>query len=68
MDWRFTLIGVSMIAVGAALSLTFTNLSNIGPLETFSQWRMASQLGGILAALGVLVLIVSFGLRRKKRL
>lgn len=68
MDLRFTIIGAIMIVIGAVLNLTFINLSNMSPLESFSQWRMAAQLGGVLAALGVLVFIVSFGLQRKKRL
>ena len=67
MDWRFTLIGAIMIGIGTAISLINLAAANTGPIEEFVQGRMYAQAGGILAGIGVLVLLVSFGLQRRRR-
>lgn len=66
MDLRFTLIGSILIGIGIVISLTYINISNTGPIEGFLQARMVAQLGGIISGLGVLILLVSFGLYRRR--
>jgi 3-dehydroquinate dehydratase len=67
MDWRFTLIGIAMIAIGVALSLIFINIANMAEVEEYAQNRMVAQGGGIIAGLGVMILLISFFLQRGRR-
>lgn len=67
MDWRFTIIGAVMIGIGVTISLVFMNIANIVEVKEFVQNRMVAQIGGIVAGLGVLLLLISFGLQRRRR-
>lgn len=67
MDWRFTFIGIAMIAIGIALSLIFINIANMAEVEEYAQNRMVAQGGGIIAGLGVMILLISFFLQRGRR-
>ncbi len=67
MDYRFTIIGALTIGVGLTISILFWNLATTGDIEDFLPNRMIVQLGGIIAGLGLLLLIVSFGLYKKRR-
>ncbi|GIU71566.1 MAG: hypothetical protein KatS3mg003_1045 [Candidatus Nitrosocaldaceae archaeon] len=67
MDWRFTFIGIAMIAIGVALSLIFINIANMAEVEEYAQNRMVAQGGGIIAGLGVMILLISLFLHRGRR-
>ncbi len=67
MDWRFTTIGAVMIGIGITISLIFLNIASDVEVQEFAQNRMIAQIGGIVAGLGVLLLLVSFGLQRRRR-
>ncbi len=67
MDWRFTIIGAVMIGIGITISLIFLNIASDVEVQEFAQNRMIAQIGGIVAGLGVLLLLVSFGLQRRRR-
>lgn len=67
MDWRFLVAGIAMIITGSVISIVYGSILLTGPLEEFNPSRGIAQIGGIIAAMGVLLSLVSFGLRRKKR-
>lgn len=56
-----------MIAIGIVISIAFLNIASNVEVEEFAQNRMIAQIGGIVAGLGVLLLIVSFGIHRRRR-
>ncbi len=56
-----------MIAIGISISLIFMSISNTAAIEEFVQLRMVAQAGGVIAGVGVLILIVSFGLYRRRK-
>jgi heme/copper-type cytochrome/quinol oxidase subunit 1 len=43
------------------------NIASDVEVQEFAQNRMIAQIGGIVAGLGVLLLLVSFGLQRRRR-
>jgi len=67
MDWRFLAGGVAMIITGSVISIFYGSILLAGPLEEFSPSRGIAQIGGIIGGIGVLLTLVSFGLRRSKR-
>ena len=67
MDWRFLVAGIAMIITGSVISIVYGAMLLHGPLEEFNPSRGIAQIGGIVGAIGVLLTLVSFGLRRKKR-
>ncbi len=56
-----------MIGIGVAVSIAFLNIANTVEVQEFAQNRMVAQIGGIVAGIGVLLLLVSFGLHRRRR-
>ena len=67
MDWRFLAGGVAMIITGSVISIVYGSILLTGPLDELSPSRGIAQIGGIIGGIGVLLTLVSFGLRRKKR-
>lgn len=67
MDWRFLVGGAAMIVLGSVISIVYGSMLLAGPLEELNPSRGIAQIGGIIGAIGVLLALVSFGLRRKKR-
>ncbi len=67
MDWRFLVGGVAMIITGSVISIVYGSMLIAGPLEEFNPSRGIAQIGGIIGGIGVLLTLVSFGLRRRKR-
>jgi len=67
MDWRFLAAGVAMIITGSVISILYGSILLAGPLEEFNPSRGIAQIGGIIGGIGVLLTLVSFGLRRRKR-
>jgi hypothetical protein len=67
MDWRFFGSGIALIAAGIAIAIIFGALLTTGPIEEFNQNRGIAQLGGLVGAIGILLLLVSFGLSRRKK-
>ncbi|MGH9876498.1 MAG: hypothetical protein ACRD5H_02585 [Nitrososphaerales archaeon] len=69
MDWRFLAAGVAMIIVGSVISIFYGSILLSGPLvpEGYNPSRGIAQIGGIIGGIGVLLTLVSFGLRRRKR-
>ncbi|MFY3740805.1 MAG: hypothetical protein HMLIMOIP_001249 [Candidatus Nitrosomirales archaeon] len=67
MDWRFLAGGVAMIITGSVISIVYGSILLTGSLGELNPSRGIAQIGGIIGAIGVLLALVSFGLRRKKR-
>lgn len=67
MDWRFFGGGAAMMAVGIVTALLFGMFSQTGPLEDIERNRGIAQMGGIVGAIGFLLLLVSFGFSRRKK-
>ncbi len=67
MDLRFTVIGAIMIAVGLTITILFWNIANASSIENYIQNRMVASIGGIISAIGMILLIVSFGLYKRQR-
>jgi hypothetical protein len=67
MDWRFLVGGVAMIITGSVISIYYGSIVLAGPLDELNPSRGFAQIGGIIGAIGVLLALVSFGLRRRKR-
>ncbi len=60
------MIGAVLIAVGAYVSMVSGSMLTSGPLSMWNETRGIAQLGAITAGIGVLMLIISFGLRRRR--
>ena len=67
MDLRFTVIGAIMIAVGLTITILFWNIANASSVENYIQNRMVASIGGVISAIGMILLIVSFGLYKRQR-
>ncbi len=67
MDLRFTVIGAIMIAVGLTITILFWNIANASSIENYVQNRMVASIGGVISAIGMILLIVSFGLYKRQR-
>ncbi len=67
MDIRILVVGAVLIAVGVIVSSIFGGFLAFGPLDIWNEARGIAQLGTITASIGVLMVIISFGLGRKKR-
>ncbi len=67
MDWRFLAGGAAMIITGSVISIFYGSILLSAPLDELNPSRGIAQIGGIIGAIGVLLTLVSFGLRRKKR-
>lgn len=67
MDWRFFGGGLALIAAGSAVGLFSWSALTTGPLEGFNAARGFIQVGTLMASIGVLLTLVSFGLGRRKR-
>ncbi len=60
------MIGAVLIAVGAYVSMVSGSMLTSGPLSMWNEARGIAQLGAITAGIGFLMLIISFGLRRRR--
>ncbi len=67
MDIRILVIGGILIAIGVTVSTTFGGFLASAPLSAWNEARGIAQLGTIAASIGVLMVIISFGLRRRGR-
>ncbi len=67
MDIRILVVGAVLIAVGVIVSSIFSGFLTSGPLDVWNEARGIAQLGTIAAGIGVLMVIISFGLGRRKR-
>ena len=67
MDWRFFAGGVALIAAGITIAVIFGAYMTSGPLEELNQNRGIAQFGGIIAGIGFLILLASFGFSRRRR-
>ena len=67
MDLRFFAGGAALIAAGITVAVIFGAYMTSGPLEELNQNRAIAQLGGIIAGIGFLILLASFGFSRKIR-
>ena len=67
MDLRFFAGGATLIAAGITVAVIFGAYITSGPLEELNQNRAIAQLGGIIAGIGFLILLASFGFSRKRR-
>ncbi len=67
MDIRILVVGAVLIAVGVIVSSMFSGFLVSGPLNVWNEARGIAQLGTITASIGVLMVIISFGLGRRKR-
>ena len=67
MDLRFFAGGAALIAAGITVAVIFGAYMTSGPLEELNQNRAIAQLGGIIAGIGFLILLASFGFSRKRR-
>lgn len=56
-----------MIITGSVISIVYGSILLTGSLGELNPSRGIAQIGGIIGAIGVLLALVSFGLRRKKR-
>ncbi|MEM2101298.1 MAG: hypothetical protein QW572_08285 [Candidatus Nitrosocaldus sp.] len=66
MDLRILIVGAVLIAVGVAVGIFFGNIVRSGPLEEFNTARGLAQIGTLIAGIGTLMLLVSFGLKRRR--
>jgi len=60
-------VGAVLIAVGVIVSSIFGGFLTSGPLDVWNESRGIAQLGTIAASIGVLMVIISLGLGRRKR-
>jgi hypothetical protein len=67
MDLRFLVIGAIMIVVGLTITILFWNIANTSSIENYIQNRMVASIGGVISAIGMILLIVSFGLYKRQR-
>lgn len=67
MEWRFFAGGAALIAAGIAIAVIFGAYMTSGPLGELNQNRAIAQFGGIIAGIGFLILLASFGLSRRKK-
>lgn len=66
MDLRILILGAALIAVGVSIGMFFGNIVRSGPLEEFNTARGLTQMGTIIAGIGTLMVLVSFGLKRRR--
>ncbi len=66
MDIRILVIGGILITIGVTVSTTFGGFLASAPLSAWNEARGLAQLGTIAASIGVLMVIISFGLRRRR--
>lgn len=66
MDWRFFAGGGAMMATGIITAIIFGAYITSGTLEELNQYHALVQLGGIIGSIGFLLLLVSFGLNRRR--
>ncbi|MEM0441927.1 MAG: hypothetical protein QW450_02065 [Candidatus Nitrosocaldus sp.] len=66
MDLRILVIGAVLIAVGITVGTLFGNIVRSGPLEEFNTARGLAQIGTLIAGIGTLMVLVSFGLKRRR--
>lgn len=67
MDLRFLAGGAVLIAAGVSIAVIFGAYMTSGPLEELNQNRGIAQFGGIIAGIGFLILLASFGFSRRRR-
>ncbi len=56
-----------MIVTGIILNIIYSNILFSGPLDEFNVSRGIIQIGILIAGIGVLLTLISFGLNRRKR-
>ncbi len=66
MDLRVLIVGAVLIAIGVIVGVFFGNVVRTGPLEEFNTARGLAQMGTLIAGIGILMVLVSFGLKRRR--